>query len=128
MSQQNINDGDLILRETTMLPNLRGCGPLIAMMFCPKLTMKRDKTKSHYKTILTGLGWNKQNDCPEFEEHDCVFNLDVKFSQDDFDKINQLRYCFDKLLFTHKGQDKNDNISLAEKANVMKKIKDLTIE
>lgn len=85
--QSGANNTNLILNETTLLPSIRGFGPMMAALFCPKMEMKRDREKSRIISILTGLGYDKDADRPLFEEHDSVFHLDVEFDQDDFHMV-----------------------------------------
>lgn len=110
------------------MPNVRGFGPLIAMLFAPIIELKRDHTNSRYTSIISGLGFDASKDHAIFEEHDCLFDLDAEFTQTDFDQVNQIRYCFDTLLFTYEGQEENKNISRENKATILTKIRDLIAE
>lgn len=78
---------NLLARQTTLLPNIRGFGPLMALIFCPQMEVTRDKTKNRYVSILTGLGWDDNKQHPVFEEHDMVFDLDVEITREDFDLV-----------------------------------------
>lgn len=82
------NSQKLTLRETTLMPNIKGFGPLIAMLFAPIIHLKHDQTKSRYKSFIAGLGYDKEKNHAIFEEHDCIFDLDVEFTQADFDQVN----------------------------------------
>lgn len=139
----------LVIRETTLLPNRPGFGPLMALIFCPTMEVKRDKDKNRFISIITGLGYNSKTNRPIFEEHDCVFNLDVEIDESDFRivsnrnifqqkyrlelnylcflQINQIRYCLDTILFSFVGQENGRNISEHEKATLTIKMKQLLI-
>lgn len=94
INQSNTLDFNLIVRETTLLPNIRGIGTLINLLFCPLMEIKRDKTKSRYTSVITGLGYDHKEKTPIFEEHDCVFNLDFELTQDDLDMVSIECYMY----------------------------------
>lgn len=81
-NKKNIN-----LRSTTQMPNIRGFGPLMALIFCPKMQVKCNKEKTHYTAIRTGLGYDHVKKRPFFEEHDIVFDLDVEITQHDIELV-----------------------------------------
>lgn len=89
----NRSDGrssQLILRETTLLPNIRGFGPLMAMLFCPTMQLRRDKHKNRYVSVLTGLGYDNEKKRPLCEERDTVLNLDVVITVEDIEIVRML--------------------------------------
>lgn len=96
---ENFSRGNLTARQTTVMPNIPGFGPLMALIFCPTMQLRRDKHKTRYVSILCGLG-NDKNNKPIFEEHDIVFNLDVEITPKDIETINHIRYSMDTLLAT----------------------------
>lgn len=69
------------------MPNIRGFGPLMALIFCPTMQVKCNKEKTHYTAIRTGLGYNNEKNRPVFEEHDIVFDLDVEITRHDFELV-----------------------------------------
>lgn len=71
------------VQETTLLPNIRGFGALVAMLFCPSMDLKRDEWKSRYISVRTGLGYNDDEQRPYFSEHDAIFPLDFELTEDD---------------------------------------------
>lgn len=75
------------IHETTLLPNIRGFGALMAMTFCPEMDLKRDQWKSRYISMRTGLGYNDEKNCPYFAEHDAVFPLDFVLDADDIGMV-----------------------------------------
>lgn len=88
LSKNERVDSKLTARDTTLLPNIAGFGPLTAAIFCPTMEVQRDKEKNRFISILTGLGYDTQMRQPVFEEHDCVFYLDVEIMQDDFNIVS----------------------------------------
>lgn len=83
LSKKNIN-----LRYTTQMPNIRGFGPLMAMIFCPAMQVKCNPEKTHYTALRTGLGYDSDKNRPIFEEHDIMFNLNVEITQHDIEMVN----------------------------------------
>lgn len=148
--QKGTANRSMIAYETTLLPNIQGFGPLMAMVFAPQIDLKRDETRSRYISVKTGLGYSKEKQCSLFEEHDNTFFLDFELTKEDIatvsanlififgwktlnetftsQQINQLRYCIDMLLYTRAGQQQNVNISKENKAHIMRKIKNMTIK
>lgn len=84
INTRDSSSGSLTIRETTLLPNIRGIGPLIALLFCPTMELKRDETKARYISFVSGLGYNNKEKHPIFEEHDSNFHLDVELTGEDF--------------------------------------------
>lgn len=82
-SKKNIS-----LRYTTQMPNIRGFGPLMALIFCPTMHVKCNREQTHYTAIRTGLGYNYAKKRPIFEEHDIVFNLNVEITQHDIELVS----------------------------------------
>lgn len=82
-SKRNIS-----LRSTTQMPNIRGFGPLMALIFCPTMHVKCNREKTHYTAIRTGLGYDYAKKRPMFEEHDIVFNLNVEITQHDIELVS----------------------------------------
>lgn len=105
----------LSVNETTLLPPLRGSifcifqynhsinhfmifiiyagfGPLMAMIFCPQINLKRDSANSRYISVLTGLGAATSKKCKEkvslFPENDSVFHLDFELTNGDIAKVS----------------------------------------
>lgn len=76
------------IHETTQLPNIRGFGALMAIIFCPALDLKRDKYNSRYISARTGLGYNDEKGCPYFAEHDTVIPLDFELDENDLVQVS----------------------------------------
>ncbi|GAB0093242.1 Probable ATP-dependent RNA helicase spindle-E [Sergentomyia squamirostris] len=97
--------GDLNLINTTLMPNIPGILPLLALIFCPTAEFQRDADNSRFISILTGLGTKPGSKIPLFEEHDMQIPLDVKIDHEDIESINQLRYSLSSILFLRSGSD-----------------------
>lgn len=70
------------------MPNIRGFGPLMALIFCPTMQVKTDKYQSHYTALRTGLGYDHVKKRPIFLEHDIHFKLDVEITQYDIELVS----------------------------------------
>lgn len=81
MSQKGSDSSGYTLHETTLLPSIRGFGALMAMIFAPRMHLKRDAAKTRFVSVLTGLGFNEKG--PIFPQHDNIFHLD--FALDEYD-------------------------------------------
>ncbi|XP_005191065.1 probable ATP-dependent RNA helicase spindle-E [Musca domestica] len=117
----------IVARATTLMPNIHGFGALMTMLFCPTMQIKRNSSCTKYVAILAGLGYNPTNYKPLYAEHDVVLNLDVEIKTEDFEMINQLRYCMDSLLFTDIGEEK-PTILPKQIGDLQAKIKQLIIK
>lgn len=83
ISQKGSANSECTAHETTLLPSIRGFGPLMAMVFCPAMELKRDQWNSRYISVRTGLGYNEDKKCAYFPEHDAIFPLDFEFTDTD---------------------------------------------
>lgn len=90
-------DTKLDIRNTTLMPNIRGFGAMMAAIFSPFMQLSRDKDRVSYDGMITGLGCDERNR-PIFPEEDMVFDLDTEFTFEDFDNINRIRNCINSLL------------------------------
>lgn len=84
------------------MTNIRGFGPLMALIFCPTMQVKTDATNSYYTALRTGLGYNHQKKMPIFLEHDIHFKLDVEITQHDIEIV-----CLPDFLFSLSNTSEN---------------------
>lgn len=92
ISERGVEHKEYSIQETTLLPIIRGFGPLMAMIFCRSMDLKRDKCNSRYISLRTGLGYDKDKECPYYEERDTIFPLDFEFTQDDLETVSNFRF------------------------------------
>lgn len=83
----DVNKRNINLRCTTQMPNIRGFGPLMALIFSPVMHVKCNREKTHYTHLRTGLGYNTTKNQPIFAEHDMIFNLNVEITQHDIELV-----------------------------------------
>lgn len=91
ISQKGGEDKAYAVHETTLLPNIRGFGILMAMIFSPRTHLMRDKDKTRYISVLTGLGAIDQK--PIFPQHDNVFYLDFALDEDDLTMVSVIYWA-----------------------------------
>ncbi|XP_055594148.1 probable ATP-dependent RNA helicase spindle-E isoform X2 [Uranotaenia lowii] len=105
----------LILRQTTMMPNIPGFGAIMALMFSPVSQLNKDEEETRVTSILTGLGCDPKG-YALYPEHDVALSLDVVINDDDISMINALRYTMDSILHTDKDQTvpKFGDVSIAK--------------
>ena len=70
----------LTLRNTTLLPNIKGLTSLICMMFAPKIELRRSSRGTCYVGALCGLGAEKKTKQPMLPEHDLEVYFDTDFN------------------------------------------------
>lgn len=87
VNQSNSIDAGIVVNETTLLPDIPGFGPLMAMIFARQIDLKLDDTKSRYVSLLTGLGLSEIRQ-PLFPEHDALFHLDFVLDNDDISNVS----------------------------------------
>uniref|UniRef100_A0A1A9W595 Probable ATP-dependent RNA helicase spindle-E n=1 Tax=Glossina brevipalpis TaxID=37001 RepID=A0A1A9W595_9MUSC len=100
------NGENLVVRGTTLMPNIHGFCALMTLLFCPTMQIKCNKGKTKYVSIIAGLGYDEETLNSLYREHDIVLNLDVDLLSDDIELINQIRYSMDTVLFTEPDQER----------------------
>lgn len=74
------------LRHTTLLPNVRIFGPMMAAMFAPRMCLRRNATKTQFIKMMTGLGCDNTG-APIASDSDLKFELDAAFGRDDLERV-----------------------------------------
>lgn len=83
-------DQKVVLHQTTMMPHLPGMATLLSLIFGPIAEVRCSDKKQRYTSVLAGLGCDA-NFKPFYGEHDCLIDIDVELSEQDFCNINELR-------------------------------------
>lgn len=117
----------ITIRQTTMMPNIPGLDVILALIFAPTAELRRDKTKSKFISVLTGLGYDENLKRPYYAERDASLLIDVCLTEEDLDRINHLRYCMSHLLILD-GNSETPDLVDGEKVNTMEMIKLLILE
>ncbi|KAI4485731.1 hypothetical protein M0802_012565 [Mischocyttarus mexicanus] len=89
---QNATNNILTLRNTTLIPAIPGLTALLALIFTPRMELRRNSFGSYFTGALCGLGCDSSTKESIFPEHDMEINFDVKITLDDLHNINRLRY------------------------------------
>ncbi|KAF8774277.1 ATP-dependent RNA helicase TDRD9 like protein [Argiope bruennichi] len=92
------NTGELILRNTTLLPKLRGLPSIVCLLFAPYAEFRTDKARKSYTGALCGLGFNPMTGEPLYPDHDIEIAFDVEINLEDIMQINSIRMAFNLLL------------------------------
>uniref|UniRef100_A0A3Q3A8T5 ATP-dependent RNA helicase TDRD9 n=1 Tax=Kryptolebias marmoratus TaxID=37003 RepID=A0A3Q3A8T5_KRYMA len=102
----------IILRETSILPNIPGLPGLMMMLFAPFMELRTNEERTCYSGALFGLGFNSQTKAAILPENDIELAFDVRFDVEDITEINALRVAINRLLCNgpsstlHLGPDK----------------------
>lgn len=83
-------DEKVVLHQTTMMPHLPGMATLLSLIFSPLAEVRCSDNKHRYTSVLAGLGCD-ENSKSCYGEHDCLIDIDVELSQQDFSQINEMR-------------------------------------
>lgn len=75
------------VRQTTMMPNIRLFAPLMAAIFAPAMKLERNKLKTHYIQMLTGLGCDDRQVCLS-PNSNMKFNLEADLKNTDLEMVN----------------------------------------
>eukprot|EP00117_Sycon_ciliatum_P042977 scpid7995/ scgid0951/ Putative ATP-dependent RNA helicase TDRD9; Tudor domain-containing protein 9 len=83
---------NVIVRESTVMPNIKGLPALITMLFCPTLEMRTDPFHRYYIGCLCGSGSKANTDVGANPDDDIEVVFDVEFDQQDLVDINAIRH------------------------------------
>ncbi|XP_059209992.1 ATP-dependent RNA helicase TDRD9 isoform X2 [Centropristis striata] len=88
----------ILLRDTSIMPDIPGLPALVTMIFTPVMELRTDEERTCYTGALCGLGWNGQTQEGILPEHDIELTFDVKFDVEDITEINALRVAINRLV------------------------------
>ncbi|CAL1575135.1 unnamed protein product [Knipowitschia caucasica] len=88
----------ILLRETTLMPDIPGLPALITMLFTPIMELRTNEERTAYTGALCGLGWNSDTQDAVLPDHDIELAFDVKFDVEDITEINALRLAVNRLV------------------------------
>ncbi|XP_022606674.1 ATP-dependent RNA helicase TDRD9 [Seriola dumerili] len=87
----------ILLKDTSIMPDVSGLPALLTMLFTPIMELRTDEERTCYTGALCGLGWNSQTQAGVLPEHDIELAFDVKFDVEDITEINALRVAINRL-------------------------------
>ncbi|XP_041810147.1 ATP-dependent RNA helicase TDRD9 [Chelmon rostratus] len=88
----------ILLRDTTLMPDIPGLPSIVTMLFTPIMELRTNEERNSYTGALCGLGWNRQSQEGILPEHDIELIFDVKFDVEDITEINALRVAINRLV------------------------------
>ncbi|XP_068435838.1 ATP-dependent RNA helicase TDRD9 isoform X2 [Clinocottus analis] len=88
----------ILLKDTSLMPDIPGLPALLTMLFTPIMELRTDKERTCYTGALCGLGWNSQTQESILPERDIELTFDVKFDVEDITEINALRVAINRLV------------------------------
>ncbi|KAK7904385.1 hypothetical protein WMY93_016992 [Mugilogobius chulae] len=94
----NSSGSRILLRDTTLMPDIPGLPALLTMLFTPIMELRTNEERTAYTGALCGLGWNSDTEEGVLPEHDIELAFDVKFDVEDITEINALRLAVNRLV------------------------------
>ncbi|KAF7278535.1 hypothetical protein GWI33_008239 [Rhynchophorus ferrugineus] len=89
---QSSETGRLLLRQTTLMPNISGFPMLLAMIFCPTMEPKLTEDDTLVAGLLCGLGYDEVTKKSLFPSNDILLQLDTELTIEELEKVNKLRF------------------------------------
>ncbi|ODN04338.1 putative ATP-dependent RNA helicase TDRD9 [Orchesella cincta] len=90
--------GNILARETTVMPPIPGLCGLLSMLFCPKLEFRVDPDYTTYTGCLTGLGIDPENGQSVYRDHDMEVVFDTVIDNRDIALVNSVRSSMNYIL------------------------------
>ena len=91
------NSGTINLRDTTLMPNIRGFPALMAVLFAPRVQLRSNKERTHYVGAICGLGYDKKTIKGYDQDGDAEVIFDADIDLNDMMKVNIIRYNISNL-------------------------------
>lgn len=123
----NAKNRHITIRDTNLMPNICGLAVLLGLIFCPTAELRRDKKKTRYLSLLTGLGFDADLQQSYYGERDTMMPVDFELTVQDVESINHLRYCMSQMLATEPGNDLPSLVGF-DKELTLKNIRKLILE
>lgn len=89
-SHQHDENSAMTVRNTTLMPNIRLFGPMMAAIFAPRMKLARNAMKTHYIEMLTGLGCDEKGVCLSSGSN-MKFHLDVEIKNTDLETVRHFQ-------------------------------------
>ncbi|XP_011864372.1 PREDICTED: probable ATP-dependent RNA helicase spindle-E [Vollenhovia emeryi] len=87
------NNNHIVLRNTTLLPNIPGLATLLPLIFAPRVELRCNSRRTYYTGALCGLGpIDNYTSRAIFFDHDMEIPFDVEIAMDDIKEVNKLRH------------------------------------
>jgi ATP-dependent RNA helicase TDRD9 len=69
------NSGNITLRDTTLMPNIRGFPALMSLLFAPRFQLRVDSEQRQYVGAICGLGFDGRT----LKGYDADYDSEVSF-------------------------------------------------
>ncbi|RNA05964.1 ATP-dependent RNA helicase TDRD9 [Brachionus plicatilis] len=100
------NGRDIVLRETCLLPKIKGLVSLVLLAFSPEVEFRYDPKTLTYTGALCGLGFDTETRRPIYTENDIEDYFEVDFYDRDIALLNSFRSIVNQLLVGNKNSKK----------------------
>jgi ATP-dependent RNA helicase TDRD9 len=97
--------GNIMARDTTMMPAIPGLTGLLTLLFCPIVELRVNDTVTEYTGALSGLGLDPITREPIYGDHDMEVIFDTKIDNEDLNTINSIRMTMNYILRPSCGSD-----------------------
>lgn len=84
--QKNVDLAPVTVCQTTLMPNIRSFGPLMAAIFAPNIKLLRNKDNTYYIKMISGLGCDANNVLLS-SQTTMTFDLDVELKNADIETV-----------------------------------------
>lgn len=86
---QNPEGTSIVLRNTTVMPNIHGFATLMSLIFCPKMEPKPLPDGSRLAALLCGLGAYEGSSKALYAPHDFVMQLDTELDVNELSMVKK---------------------------------------
>lgn len=86
---QNPEGTAIVLRNSTVMPNIHGFASLVSLIFCPKMEPKPLPDGSRFAAILCGLGAYEGTSKALYAPHDFVMHLDTEIDVNELSMVRK---------------------------------------
>lgn len=88
----------IVLRHTTMMPNVRALPMLCSLLFAPMVELRVNPSCTRYTGALCGLGYDKRTKESLFPATDLSVLFDCEVTEKELQLINRLRYRLNRIV------------------------------
>jgi len=89
--------GNLVARDTTLMPAVPGLLSLLILIFAPRIEFRTDERRTKYTGCVAGLGMDSRK-VPVYADHDMELVFDVEIDDEDVRMANSVRLMCNMLL------------------------------
>lgn len=90
--------GKIIVRNTTLMPNIRAFGTIMALVFSPRVELRCEEQKDLYLGAICGLGYDEMTKESYDRYNDMELAFDVVITNEDIKSVNVTRMYLNNLL------------------------------